>query len=81
MSPELVTLAPDMEINRAMHLLIDHRISGAPVLDQDREIWSGFCRKKDCLKAALHASYYREWGDTGFNYMSGSRRRSMRSSI
>lgn len=69
MSRDLVTLTPDMEINRAMHLLIDHRISGAPVLDRTGNL-IGVLSKKDCLKAALHASYYREWGDKVETYMS-----------
>ncbi|MCY0096664.1 CBS domain-containing protein [Hoeflea ulvae] len=69
MSRELVTLTPDMEINRAMHLLIDNHISGAPVLDAAGNL-VGMLSQKDCLKAALHASYYREWGDTVAKYMS-----------
>ncbi len=69
MSRELVTLTPDMEINRAMHFLIDNRISGAPVLDETGNL-VGMLSQKDCLKAALHASYYREWGDTVADYMS-----------
>ncbi|WP_339756586.1 CBS domain-containing protein [uncultured Hoeflea sp.] len=70
MSRELITLTPDMEINRAMHLLIDNRISGAPVLDATGNL-VGMLSQKDCLKAALHATYYREWGDTVAGYMSG----------
>jgi CBS domain-containing protein len=69
MSRELVTLLPDMEINRAMNLLLDNRISGAPVLDATGNL-VGMLSQKDCLKAALHASYYREWGDTVADYMS-----------
>lgn len=69
MTTELITLAPEMEINRAMHMLIDHRISGAPVVDRTGHL-VGVLSKKDCLKAALHASYYREWGDTVASYMS-----------
>lgn len=69
MSRELITLTPDMEINRAMNLLIDNRISGAPVLDATGNL-IGMLSQKDCLKAALHASYYREWGDTVADYMS-----------
>lgn len=69
MSRDLVTLTPDMEINRAMHLLIDHHISGAPVLDANGAL-IGMLSQKDCLKAALHASYYREWGDRVADYMS-----------
>ena len=71
MSRDLVTLTPDMEINRAMHLLIDKHISGAPVLDEAGNL-VGMLSQKDCLKAALHASYYREWGDTVADYMSGN---------
>jgi CBS-domain-containing membrane protein len=63
MSRELITLTPEMEINRAMNLLIDNRISGAPVLDATGNL-VGMLSQKDCLKAALHASYYREWGGT-----------------
>lgn len=69
MTRDLVTLTPGMEINRAMHLLIDNAISGAPVLDETGNL-VGVLSKKDCLKAALHASYYREWGDTVADYMS-----------
>lgn len=69
MSRELITLTPEMEINRAMNLLIDNRISGAPVLDATGNL-VGMLSQKDCLKAALHASYYREWGDTVADYMS-----------
>jgi len=69
MSRQLVTLTPDMEINRAMHLLIDNHISGAPVLDAAGNL-VGMLSQKDCLKAALHASYFREWGDTVADYMS-----------
>lgn len=70
MSRKLITLTPDMEINRAMHLLIENRFSGAPVLDAKGNL-VGMLSQKDCLKAALHASYYREWGDTVADYMSG----------
>ena len=69
MTRELITLTPEMEINRAMNLLIDNRISGAPVLDANANL-VGMLSQKDCLKAALHASYYREWGDTVADYMS-----------
>ena len=69
MSRELITLTPEMEINRAMNLLIDNRISGAPVLDATGNL-VGMLSQKDCLKAALHASYFREWRDTVADYMS-----------
>ena len=69
MTRELVTLSPDGEINHAMSILLSKRISGAPVVD--REGWLiGVLSKKDCLAAALEASYYREWGGTVSKYMS-----------
>ncbi|MEO0382078.1 MAG: CBS domain-containing protein [Pseudomonadota bacterium] len=69
MSKDLVTLTPDMEINRAMNILLDQRISGAPVLDSDGFLM-GVLTKRDCLKAALDASYYRDWGGRVEAYMS-----------
>ena len=61
MARDLITLSPELEINRAMNILLDHRISGAPVVDETGQM-VGVLSKKDCLKAALDASYYREWG-------------------
>ncbi|MDI3338081.1 CBS domain-containing protein [Defluviimonas aestuarii] len=69
MARDLVTLTPDMEINRALHLLLNHKISGAPVLDDDAQL-VGVLSKKDCLRAALNASYYQNWGDSVASYMS-----------
>lgn len=69
MTRDLITLLPETEINRAMNLLLNKRISGAPVLDGDGNL-IGVLSKKDCLKAALEASYYRDWGRTVASYMS-----------
>lgn len=69
MATELITLAPETEINRALHSLLEHRISGAPVVDSDGWL-VGVLSKKDCLKAALQASYYRDWEGTVAQYMS-----------
>jgi CBS domain-containing protein len=68
MTRDLITLSPAMEINRAMNILLDGRISGAPVLDEDGFL-VGVLSKRDCLKAALHASYYRDWGGRVDAYM------------
>ncbi len=69
MARDLITLAPDMEINRALHILLDRRISGAPVVDATGAL-VGVLSKKDCLRAALNASYYQNWGDSVADYMS-----------
>lgn len=69
MATELVTLSPDQEIVGAMVVLLDRRISGAPVVDANGAL-VGVLSKKDCLKAALNASYYQGWGGTVASYMS-----------
>lgn len=71
MATELTTLPPDMEINRAMTVLLHAKISGAPVVDRKGEL-IGVLSKKDCLRAALHASYHQELGGTVSEYMSTS---------
>lgn len=68
MATELVTLSPDMEINKAMKILLDERVSGAPVVDSKGEL-VGVLSKKDCLKAALNSNYYQEWGGSVADYM------------
>lgn len=68
MTRDLVTLSPEQEINGAVHVLLKHGVSSAPVADSDTQI-VGILTEKDCLRAALEASYYRDWGKTGSAYM------------
>lgn len=63
MATRLLTFEPDEEINRAMLLLLEHRYSGAPVVDASGRL-VGVLSKKDCMKAALGATYHRDWGGT-----------------
>lgn len=69
MATKLVTLAPDMEINRAMLVLLDNRFSGAPVVNSMGEL-VGVLSKKDCFKTAMHASYHEMPGGQVADYMS-----------
>lgn len=69
MATNLLTLPPDMEINRATAILLDKGYSGAPVVDAANKL-VGVLSKKDCLRAALNASYYQEWGGPVAEYMS-----------
>ena len=69
MTRDLITLTPETEINHAMQVLLETRISGAPVVD-DGGALVGVLSKKDCLRAAIEASYYREWGATVEAHMS-----------
>lgn len=61
MATELVSLRPDTRLLDAMKLLLEKRISGAPVVDSKGRL-VGMLSKKDCLKVALNASYFQEWG-------------------
>jgi CBS domain-containing protein len=69
MSTALVAFSPEMDIHRAIKLLLTNRISGAPVLDDQGEL-VGILSKKDCLKIAFSASYYQEWGGKVAEFMS-----------
>ncbi len=68
MKVELVTLTPETEIVRAVAILLETGVSGACVLDAEGEL-VGVLSKRDCLKAALSASYYKQWGGTVSDYM------------
>ena len=57
MTREVVTVTPEMDLLRAMHLLLYHCISGMPVVDTQGRLL-GMLSQKDCLRAALHAGYH-----------------------
>jgi CBS domain-containing protein len=69
MTSHVVTLCPDMEILRAMKLLLEKHFSGAPVVDEHGRL-VGMLSKKDCFKATLNACYHQEWGGVVGDYMS-----------
>ena len=69
MAANLVTFTPDMEILRAIHALVEKRISGATVVD-DRGNVVGMLSEQDCMKVALHAGYHGELGGRVAEYMS-----------
>ncbi len=68
MAASLVTLKPEMEILNAIHELIQNRISGAPVVDEDGNL-IGMLSEQDCMKVALQAGYYEEFGGRVEEYM------------
>lgn len=68
MATALVTVSPGTEINKAMKILLDKRISGAPVVDDKGQL-VGVLSKKDCLRAVLNSNYYQEWGGSVADYM------------
>lgn len=68
MSAHLVTFTPDTDVLRAIHLLLENHVTGAPVTDKMGNL-IGFISERDLLKVALDASYHEEWGGKIERYM------------
>jgi CBS domain-containing protein len=57
MARDEVTLSPDQPINDAIDILLEHKVTGAPVLDKNRKI-VGMITEKDCLKVLIDSAYH-----------------------
>jgi CBS domain-containing protein len=71
MAGHLVTFKPEMEVMDAIHELVKQRIAGAPVIDDKGDL-VGMLSELDCMKVALNAGYYGDWGGPVADYMSTS---------
>jgi len=58
MSTDLVLLTPDMDVNHAIGLMVEHNVSGGPVIGASGEL-VGILTEKDCFRALFRAHYYR----------------------
>ena len=56
MTTKVVTLAPGMRIEEAIRILLKHRISGAPVVDEAGKL-IGVLSEKDCLRIFANGAY------------------------
>lgn len=56
MVTRLVTLSPHMDVFDAIGLLLRHQISGAPVIDEQRNLL-GVLTEKCCMSALIDATY------------------------
>lgn len=54
---ELVTVRPETDAYDAIALLLKHRISGMPVVDESGKL-VGMLSERDCLKTLLDAEYH-----------------------
>ena len=68
MTRSVVTLNPEMNLLDAVEVLLDRRISGAPVVDSTGNL-VGILSEQDCLRAALGATYYGDLGGLVSDHM------------
>ena len=68
MSASLVTFTPDMDVMNAIDVLVKHRISGAPVVNERGNL-VGLLSEKDCMQIAVQAGYYEQLGGRVDDYM------------
>jgi len=57
MATNLITFAPDSNIMEVVNILLEKRITGAPVLNAHREV-VGIIDDKTCLKLLVASEYY-----------------------
>jgi len=54
---DLITFKPDDDINEIIDIIIDKKISGAPVLDESGKL-VGIISEKDCLRIIVDQAYH-----------------------
>lgn len=54
---QMITFSPDQDIQEAIAIIIDKKISGAPVLDEQRRL-VGNLSEKDCLRVIVDQAYH-----------------------
>ncbi len=68
MSKDVVVLRPEMDVLQALHVLLRHKISGAPVVDAGGQL-VGMLTERDCMKVALDAAFHQQSGGTVAEFM------------
>jgi CBS domain-containing protein len=68
MTRHLVTFRSDMDLFTAIHRLLEHNISGAPVVDSQGHL-IGLLSEGDCLRGILAGAYHEEVGGNVSAYM------------
>lgn len=57
MSRKVLSFDLSDDVANVVSLLLEHRITGAPVLDADRNV-IGFVSEQDCIKEMLNTAFY-----------------------
>ena len=68
MTASLITLKADTDLFAAIDILVKHRISGAPVVDDNGHM-IGMISEGDCLKGIIKDIYYEEAGGHVSDFM------------
>jgi len=68
MATDVMTVTPDTDIMRAVHLLVAKDVSGVPVVDADGRVL-GILTERDCIDVALQAGYHDDPGGNVERYM------------
>lgn len=68
MSRKVLTFSPDMEVLEAVSLIVQHDVSGGPVVDRFGNL-VGVLSEIDCLRGAVHAGYHGSHGGKVREYM------------
>lgn len=69
MATQLVTFTPHTNVHEAIRVLLQQRISGAPVVDAQGKL-VGVLSKKDCLRIVFSSRYHDHWGGPVGDFMS-----------
>jgi CBS domain-containing protein len=56
MDKSFITLNPDMDVYKAIQILLDGKITGAAVIDKKEKL-VGILSEKDCLRTLVHGAY------------------------
>ena len=59
MVTDLITFTPDTEIIQVVDKMLEHHFSGAPVLNEHKEL-VGLISEKDCLKVLVDSAYHNQ---------------------
>lgn len=71
MTRDIVSITPETEIMRAVHLLVSEDISGLPVVNEQNML-VGILTERDCIEVSLQAGYFDEMGGPVQEYMTTS---------
>ena len=69
MAKNLLTFTPDTNVIAAIKSLVEHKYSGAPVVDESGNL-VGILSEMDCLETIIQNSYYSDAGGCVGDFMS-----------